>query len=503
MQVLWFKRDLRVTDHAALSAAAVNGPLIPLYVIEPDLWAQPDMSARQYQFMCDSVAYLSSLLESIGQRLIVQVGEVHDVFLSLHQQYKLNCVWSHEETGNLWTYKRDTKLKQWMKKNAITWHEFAQNGVIRGLKNRDGWSMRWYLFMQKDTLPAPAKLESIHESSDTIPSLEAMGWAHNSVARTQRGGRDRGLALLQSFLYERGEFYTKQMSSPNTAYTSCSRLSPHLAFGTLSIREVFQSATQRYSELKAMLRGQKSPWMSACRSFLGRLRWHCHFMQKLEDEPDIERFNLHPDYDQLRRHHDEQYFQAWCKGRTGFPMVDACMRALHETGWLNFRMRALVMSFSSYHLWLPWQRPAAYLASQFTDYEPGIHYSQVQMQSGTTGINSIRIYNPIKQGYDQDPQGTFIRHWIPELSDMETAYIHEPWQCPAMMNGYPLPIVDEKQARAHAASQLYPLRKNVGHALKSKSIVAKHASRKRKSPPRSEVKAQSKKITQIQGELPL
>ena len=128
-------------------------------------------------------------------------------------------------------------------------------------------------------------------------------------------------------------------------------------------------------------------------------------------------------------------------------MIDACMRSLIATGWLNFRMRAMLMSFASYHLWLDWRITAPYLASLFTDYEPGIHYSQVQMQSGTTGINSIRIYNPIKQGIDQDPDGTFIRQWIPELKQMDTTYIHMPWQAPLALNGYPLPIVDEKVAR--------------------------------------------------------
>ena len=160
-------------------------------------------------------------------------------------------------------------------------------------------------------------------------------------------------------------------------------------------------------------------------------------------------------------------------------MVDACMRALTATGWLNFRMRAMVMSFASYHLWLHWRKPALHLANLFTDYEPGIHYSQVQMQSGTTGINAIRIYNPIKQGIDHDPDGVFIRRWIPELRDIDQAYIHTPWQAASHMNGYPMPIVDEKTARKSAADQLYGLRKNnTAHKETAKKIVSKHGSRK-------------------------
>lgn len=124
-----------------------------------------------------------------------------------------------------------------------------------------------------------------------------------------------------------------------------------------------------------------------------------------------------PAYNGLRENKfNETHFQAWEAGKTGDPMVDDCMRALTATGWINFRMRAILMSFAGYHLWLHRIESALHLAKLFTDYEAGIYYSQVQIQSGTTGINCIRIYNPVKQGHD--PEGSFIRKWIPELAAM-------------------------------------------------------------------------------------
>jgi deoxyribodipyrimidine photo-lyase len=245
------------------------------------------------------------------------------------------------------------------------------------------------------------------------------------------------------------------------------------------MREVHQALEARRKALAASPRTMSGNWPKAFSSFSSRLHWHCHFIQKLEDEPRIEFENMHPAYDKLRQEPvNEAYLTAWQQGQTGYPMVDACMRSLIATGWLNFRMRAMLMSFASYHLWLHWRLPALHLARQFTDYEPGIHYAQAQMQSGTTGINTIRIYNPIKQSLDQDPNGVFIKRWVPELRNMPVGFIHQPWLLPKKMNGYPMPIVEEKAARQAASTKLYALRKPRQHALAAQRIVDKHGSRK-------------------------
>ena len=189
-------------------------------------------------------------------------------------------------------------------------------------------------------------------------------------------------------------------------------------------------------------------------SFQARMAWRCHFMQKLEDEPAIEFQNMCRSFDGLRESaFDEQRFLAWCRGETGFPMVDACMRALLQTGWINFRMRAMLISFATYHLWLHWRRPAIFLARHFLDFKPGIHFPQIQMQSGVTGINTMRVYSPTKQAIEQDPTGAFIRRYVPELAGVPDAYIHEPSACPPLLQlasgiqvgvHYPAPIVTKR-----------------------------------------------------------
>lgn len=504
MHIVWFKRDLRIHDHAALYEASKRGHVLPLYIIEPALWQQPDMSHRQYAFLRECLNELNEELTALGQPLIIRVGDAVSVLESLRKEYKVECLWSHQETWNDWTYTRDKRVKAWSKSHGVPWHEPVQYGVMRCLDDRDGWAARWYGQMKQPTIPKPQRLAAINVATQILPSAHELGLIDDECTKRQQGGRRAGLDILSSFLHERGKGYTKEMSSPVTAYESCSRLSPHLAFGTLSMREVFQASQQHTLALKALPRGEKGKWPSAMQSFSGRLRWHCHFMQKLEDDPRIEFENMHFAYNGLRENDfNQEYFNAWKTGHTGYPMVDACMRALIATGWLNFRMRAMLMSFASYHLWLHWREPALHLARLFTDYEPGIHYSQTQMQSGTTGINSIRIYNPIKQGIDHDPEGVFIRKWIPELADMPVADIHTPWKMPSFMNGYPMPIVDEKIARKAAADRLYGLRKNNSqHKQEAHAIVAKHGSRK-SGLPRTVDRRPAQKKSPSQGELPL
>jgi deoxyribodipyrimidine photo-lyase len=285
------------------------------------------------------------------------------------------------------------------------------------------------------------------------------------------------------------------MSSPLTAAEACSRLSVGLALGTISARTVAHAAWARAAELElARLGGAGTGGyrLGSVRSFLARMHWRCHFTQKLEDEPRIETEAFLPELDELRAGpwtaEREDRLAAWAEGRTGYPFIDACMRALRATGWINFRMRAMLVSFASYDLWLPWRPSGLHLARCFTDYEPGIHWPQVQMQSGTTGINTLRMYAPVKQSRDQDPRGVFIRRWVPELARVDDVFVHEPWLMPTAAQqaadcvvgrDYPRPIVDHAEAVRHARGVFTRLIRSAEHRAAAEGVFRRHGSRKR------------------------
>ncbi len=489
--IVWFKRDLRVEDHRPLAAAARRGPVVPLYVIEPGLWAQADASARHWRFVAQALTELNRDLTRLGQPLIVRAGDICDILSALTASHPIAGLWSHEETGTGWTFMRDRQVGAWAKANGVAWTEIAQHGVIRCLKSRNGWAQKWDRLMGEPITPAPGGLCPCHpalRSDPVTPPQTLRPDPHLSadLSTQQPGGRTEGLRTIDSFLSKRGRAYRKAMSSPAAGAIACSRISPYLAFGCLSMREVAQAGWQRQRYLRE--EAADRPYQDSLKSFSSRLHWHCHFIQKLEDMPDLDRRNMHPAYNGLRplypqfTESERARLEAWRKGETGLPFVDACMRMLNTTGWMNFRMRAMLMAVSSYHLWLDWRAPGEHMARMFTDYEPGIHWAQTQMQSGTTGINTVRIYNPVKQGYDQDPDGSFIRRWVPELGPVPDDLIHEPWRwedaARLLGKAYPHPILDHLEAAKEARQKIWGMRKSADHRASARAIQDKHGSRK-------------------------
>ena len=493
VNVVWFKRDLRVTDHWPLVEAAARGPCVCLYIYEPSVLTSSEFDASHLDFINESLRNLADELKELGGALTVRRGEAVEVLKDLHAERGIETLWSHEETGTNLTFTRDKAVGAWARQENIHWVEIAQHGVVRRLKTRDGWSKKWQHFVNARLAPRPTSIDSPSGlPSAGVLSASDLGLPPSTRSAVQTGGSRMARKVMDSFLEARGEGYQSAMSSPVSAWDGCSRISAHLAWGNISIRTVYQLTRRRVDALQAareVTQVSSGAWLKSLRSFEERLRWHCHFIQKLEDQPSLEFSNLSRAYDGIREEDfSTERFSAWCEGQTGFPLVDACMRALHATGWINFRMRAMLMSFASYQLWLDWRPTANYLQRLFLDFEPGIHFSQSQMQSGVTGINTFRIYSPIKQVLDQDPSGVFIREYCPELEAVPDSYIAEPHKMPPMLQQqigcvigkhYPLPIVEHGPAYSAAKKKMFAVKRTASARSEAQQVFRRHGSRRR------------------------
>ena len=494
MHIVWLKRDLRIRDHRPLHEAAQRGDLLVLYVYEPEVFDSEYMHASHVDFINESLAELRDALRMRGGDLCVRTGRMPDVLEKLHAKQAISGLWAHEETGTMATFERDERVRKWCHSADLPFHEYMQHGVWRGPHGRDGWASRWDTLMAEDSAPTPEMIRAPRgiEMGDLRPAKD-LGVRGESKPHAQRGGESLAWETLRSFLTERGANYRKDMSSPVTAWEGCSRISTHLAYGNISIREAWQATRKRVEHLRSQEEAGKKldkRWFGSLKSFGGRLHWHCHFIQKLEDAPRLEFENMARSYDGMREDEwDEDRFVAWKTGQTGYPMVDACMRCLLATGWLNFRMRAMLVSFSSYHLWLHWRRPSIHLARHFLDFEPGIHFTQFQMQSGVTGINSMRMYSPAKQVSDHDPKGAFIRKWVPELRDVPNKYLPNPEKMPDALQeeigcvigeNYPEPVVVHLDRYHDARSRVWAIKKTPEAKAEANVLYEKHGSRKRR-----------------------
>ena len=476
INIVWLKRDLRLTDHLPLHMAEHEYlPYLIVYFFEPSLMASADTGIRHLQFQYHSIKALDKKIIDYNRNVVVFYEEAVQAFAEISTHYTIRKIFSYQESGTLVTYNRDKAVAAFSKKHQIIWHQYQRDGIVRGIKNREGWDKQWYLTMSSPVILnkfsnnlLPVFYPSNKIPADMIQKFEAY------PSSFQPAGEDNAIRYLESFIHERGANYSRHISKPEESRRSCTRLSPYISWGNISVKQVYQALNQA---------AKSSMYKQSMKNAITRLKWHCHFIQKFEVDCSYEYKCVNKGFELLTHPVNEKFIEAWKTATTGYPLVDACMQCLIQTGWINFRMRAMLVSFFCHHLFQDWRYGAPYLASLFLDYEPGIHYPQFQMQAGTTGVNTIRIYNPIKQSIEHDPNGNFIKKWIPALKDVPVNFIHEP-STMSMMDqqlckviigvDYPSPIIDVVAAGKQARDKIWGHKKHPDVRKENFSILTTH-----------------------------
>lgn len=437
--IVWHRRDLRADDNKALyEASKITKTVLPVFVIDPFFFRKDKETCDdRIFFMFECLKDLDRQYQQIGSSLIVLFGNTLEQLGRLKDKYDASVYYNYD-TNMPFGFERDFEAS---KKEGFC--GFNNDAVIRDKKDtRTKWAEQCQEYFESKLLEANAPLLP-HGEKSTITFEEVIEKYSLKKQKEDvpKGGSLEAMRRLNKFILNIDK-YPSSISKPYLAELFTSRISAHLSFGCISTRQVYQKIAQ--SKVKPKAR----------QFYLSRIYWNQYFTQKLEDFPRATSEPINPYFKNVKTiaKPNPYFIEAFKKGRTGFPLIDASVRALIKTGFANFRMRAMLASFFSLILKQDWKVGADWMHYHLIDADTAINYEQWQMQSGLVGVHPLRLYNPTKQIFDNDPEGKFIKKYVPELKGITTIeYLAEPWkfrdQIEKQANirigkDYPLPIVN-------------------------------------------------------------
>lgn len=466
--LVWFRRDLRISDHLPLYRAARRGLVIPVFVFDRALLLHPETGAGRVRFMLDCLSALDRDLRSRQGRLIFRAGDPVEVLPQLVRETGADGIYSYIDYERIYGRVRDERLNRALAKEDLKIRWFEPAGGVADLVEYPQYRQHWYEEMRSPCVPTPQRIEVPPDiPSDPLPELETLG--HSADEKfIPKGGSAEAKRLLRVFFDQRkAERYYWQLSYPSANATS--GLSPYIKYGAISIRECAQTVWQRQDDPQWQADGRVQ---RSSHQLMSRLRWGSGFTQRFRYLPQLEVRSLYTPFEDGRFENNgwdfnAAQYEAWKTGHTGFPIVDAAARCLQATGgWLalNFRVRAIYASFLSNLMGMDWRYGALHFMRHLIDGDCPIDHYQWAQQAGVTQCLDkawTRIYNPEQEAIDRcDPKGEFVYRWVPELAHLKPAQLGKP----PKVKGYPTPILDYTAARNRRAAVIDEQRFDIIHA---------------------------------------
>jgi deoxyribodipyrimidine photo-lyase len=473
--LLWLRNDLRLKDNRALVAALTcDAPIIPVFILDDAAAGKWAMGAASRWWLGESLTSLARDLEARGSRLILRRGDTVEQLSDLVKTTKATAVIG-SRAYEPWASRLEGEVKRHLDKQSIDMKRTSGALLFEpeSLRTKAGDPFKVYTPFWRasqagpepvrpkaapKSIPAPSHWPKSESVADWGLSPTTPDWA-GGLRDSWQPGESGAATRLASFLKEAIGDYTEQRNRPDKPGTS--RLSPHLHFGEVSPATCWYAARAFADKNSALAHGLQT--------FLKELVWREFSYHLLVHWPTLPDTAFREEFKRFPWKKDEERLRAWQRGQTGYPIVDAGMRELWTTGWMHNRVRMIVGSFLVKHLLLPWQAGEAWFWDTLVDADLASNAASWQWiaGSGADAAPYFRIFNPMKQGETFDPDGAYVRRWVPELARLPNSVIHAPWTAPAAIQQacgvtlgktYPLPIVDHGLAREHALAAFKSLR---------------------------------------------